>query len=39
MFIFKCLKRGLVQVTDSDVMMADVSQQRGSVMVIMTVGI
>lgn len=30
---------GLVQVTNSDVMMADVSQQHGSVMVIMTVGI
>lgn len=38
-FIFKCPKCGLVRVTSSDVMMADVSQQHGSVMVIMTVGI
>lgn len=38
-FIFKCPKCGLVRATSSDVMMVDVSQQRGSVMVIMTVGI
>lgn len=39
MFIFKYPKCELVQATSSDVMMEDVSQQHGSVMVIMTVGI